>query len=346
MSEVGRLGTALNTMLAQIEAAFAEKSASEARLRQFVADASHELRTPLTSIRGYAELLRKGAFATDDERERALARVEHEAARMGGLVDDLLLLARLDQGRPLLRVPVDLRRTFEEARAGRAPDGPAAPGSDLCGSSDPVVVSGDPDRLRAGGAQPGPSALVHTPPGASVTVGVGVAGPVGVATVADRGPGLTARRAERVFDRFYRGDAARTGVGTGLGLSDRQGHRRGARRAGVGGVVSRWRVRVRCGGTPGGRGPHLRQPRKRARGGPASRFQRRAERAERPGDKASRTGASLTSVSASSDSGSDPATMPAPARTSTEAPVTVADRMASIHSPSPAASVHPTGPAQ
>ena len=100
-SEVGRLGTALNEMLAQIEEAFSEKSASEERLRQFVADASHELRTPLTSIRGYAELLRRGGFSDEAGINRALQRVEEEATRMGGLVEDLLLLAELDRGRPL-----------------------------------------------------------------------------------------------------------------------------------------------------------------------------------------------------------------------------------------------------
>ncbi|HMK63506.1 MAG TPA: HAMP domain-containing sensor histidine kinase, partial [Acidimicrobiales bacterium] len=107
-SEVGRLGAALNGMLGQIESAFAERTASEARLRRFVADASHELRTPLTSIRGYAELLRKGALDDETARREAAGRIEHEAMRMGVLVDDLLLLARLDQGRPLDLVPVDL----------------------------------------------------------------------------------------------------------------------------------------------------------------------------------------------------------------------------------------------
>ena len=114
-SEVGRLGVAINTMLGRIEEAFGEKSASEARLRQFVADASHELRTPLTSIRGYVELLRNGAIAGEEERAKALRRVEREASRMSGLVDDLLLLARLDQGRPLERAPVDLRRVGRDA---------------------------------------------------------------------------------------------------------------------------------------------------------------------------------------------------------------------------------------
>ena len=109
-TEVGRLGLALNQMLAQIEGAFAEKSASEERLRQFVADASHELRTPLTSIRGYAELLGRGGFSDEGGRQKALKRIEEEATRMGGLVEDLLLLAELDRGRPLRAEPVDLHR--------------------------------------------------------------------------------------------------------------------------------------------------------------------------------------------------------------------------------------------
>ena len=114
-TEVGRLGSALNEMLAQIEEAFAEKSASEERLRQFVADASHELRTPLTSIRGYAELLRRGGFSDEAGRRKALKRIEEEATRMGGLVEDLLLLAELDRGRPLRAEPVDLQRICADA---------------------------------------------------------------------------------------------------------------------------------------------------------------------------------------------------------------------------------------
>ena len=114
-TEVGRLGSALNEMLAQIEEAFAEKSASEERLRQFVADASHELRTPLTSIRGYAELLGRGGFSDEAGRRKALKRIEEEATRMGGLVEDLLLLAELDRGRPLRAEPVDLQRVCADA---------------------------------------------------------------------------------------------------------------------------------------------------------------------------------------------------------------------------------------
>ncbi len=216
-TEVGRLGEALNTMLTRIEGAFAEKSESEARLRQFVADASHELRTPLTSIRGYAELLRKGAFVDDEERTRALRRVEREASRMSGLVDDLLLLARLDQGRPLERTPVDLRRVCRDAVDDAQltdPDRPVelvAPGA--------VTVSGDRDRLAQVAHNLVQNALVHTTAGTPVRVEVAAEGGMGVLRVVDEGPGLTASRRARVFDRFYRVDRARTGGGTGLGLS-------------------------------------------------------------------------------------------------------------------------------
>ena len=216
-SEVGRLGRALNFMLASIETAFSEKSASEARLRQFVADASHELRTPLTSIRGYTELLRKGAFADEESRQRALSRVEREAIRMGTLVDDLLLLARLDQGRPLERVPVDLRRAgadaVDDARAVE-PSRPVELVAPL-----PVVVLGDRDRLGQVAHNLVRNALAHTPAGTPVRVEVTAHGGMGRLTVSDEGPGLDGVAQARVFDRFYRGDVARTGEGTGLGLA-------------------------------------------------------------------------------------------------------------------------------
>lgn len=216
-SEVGRLGSALNGMLTQIEAGFVETSASAARLRQFVADASHELRTPLTSIRGYAELLRKGVFSDEEERQRALRRVEHEAARMAGLVDDLLLLARLDQGRPLERARVDLRRVFRDAVDDAQMTDPSRP-IELVGPR-PVPVVGDRDRIAQVAHNLVRNAMVHTPPGTAVRVEVAAEGPMGTARVVDEGPGLTAVRRSLVFDRFYRGDPSRTGGGTGLGLS-------------------------------------------------------------------------------------------------------------------------------
>jgi two-component system OmpR family sensor kinase len=216
-SEVGRLGTAFNAMIAQIETAFAEKSASEERLRRFVADASHELRTPLTSIRGYAELMRKGAFPDEEGRRRAMARIEDEAARMGVLVDDLLLLARLDQGRPLQREPVDLRRVFvdavEDARA-TDPDHPF----DVEAES-PVTVLGDEDRLVQIAHNLVRNALTHTPSGTPVHVAVYPSDGMGVAEISDEGPGISPAEVARVFDRFYRGDTSRTGQSTGLGLA-------------------------------------------------------------------------------------------------------------------------------
>ena len=216
-SEVGRLGAALNGMLSQIEAAFAERTASEGRLRRFVADASHELRTPLTSIRGYAELLRKGALDDEPSRRRAAERIEHEATRMGVLVDDLLLLARLDQGRPLEDAPVDLTGVVTEAvEAVRASD-PAHPVT--LSARQPVMVSGDADRLRQVADNLLQNASVHTPPGTAVQVEVARSNGHAVLVVADQGPGLTPEEAAHVFDRFYRGEQARGRPGTGLGLS-------------------------------------------------------------------------------------------------------------------------------
>jgi two-component system OmpR family sensor kinase len=216
-TEVGRLGVALNQMLSQIESAFDEKSATEERLRQFVADASHELRTPLTSIRGYAELLRRGGFSDEAGTRKALQRVEEEATRMGGLVEDLLLLAELDQGRPLRTEPVDLRRISADAvgdssAVNQEHELSLAPGS-------AVMVLGDPERLAQVALNLVRNALAHTPAGTTVRVSTGIEGAMGTIAVTDNGPGLAPEHAARVFDRFYRGDPARTGKGTGLGLA-------------------------------------------------------------------------------------------------------------------------------
>jgi two-component system OmpR family sensor kinase len=216
-TEVGRLGSALNKMLGQIEGAFSEKSASEERLRQFVADASHELRTPLTSIRGYAELLSRGGFSDERGRRKALQRIEEEATRMGGLVEDLLLLAELDRGRPLRVEPVDLHRIAADAVG----DSNAvehdhalslAPGA-------PVVVLGDDERLAQVAHNLVRNALAHTPAGTTVRVSTGVAGRMGFIEVADNGPGIPPDDAQRVFDRFYQSDRSRASAGTGLGLA-------------------------------------------------------------------------------------------------------------------------------
>ncbi|MGH9029458.1 MAG: sensor histidine kinase, partial [Acidimicrobiales bacterium] len=217
-SEVGRLGAALNGMLSQIEAAFRERETSESRLRRFVADASHELRTPLTSIRGYAELLRKGALSDEEARKSASQRIEHEAARMTLLVDDLLLLARLDQGRPFDRSPVDLSGVVGDAvDAARTvePDRPLS----LELARNVVVVEGDAARLRQVVDNLLRNAQLHTPDGTPVHVRLSRRGSWAVISVSDEGPGIEPDEQPRVFDRFYRGNEARTGRGTGLGLS-------------------------------------------------------------------------------------------------------------------------------
>ncbi|HEY6471423.1 MAG TPA: HAMP domain-containing sensor histidine kinase [Acidimicrobiales bacterium] len=216
-TEVGRLGSALNEMLGQIEGAFEEKTASEERLRQFVADASHELRTPLTSIRGYSELLRRGGFADEGGRTKALKRIEEESTRMGGLVEDLLLLAELDRGRPLRVEPVDLHRICADAVG----DSNAVPHDHVLelvpGSS--VVVMGDAERLAQVAHNLVRNALAHTPPGTRVRASTGVRGAMGYVEVADDGPGIPVADVGRVFDRFYQSDRARSGEGTGLGLA-------------------------------------------------------------------------------------------------------------------------------
>ncbi len=218
-TEVGRLGIALNAMLTQIEQAFTERQASENRLRRFVADASHELRTPLTSVRGYAELFRRGAADRPADLENAMRRIEAESARMGVLVDDLLLLAQLDQGRPLERERVDLVPLVTELVAdARAiePDRPLeleAQGS--------IEVLGDDARLRQAVGNLLANARAHCPPDATVTVTVTHTDDEATIEVADTGPGIEPEHLERVFERFFRADPsrARASGGTGLGLS-------------------------------------------------------------------------------------------------------------------------------
>jgi two-component system OmpR family sensor kinase len=218
-TEVGRLGIAMNEMMQQIETAFAARAASEARLRRFVGDASHELRTPLTSIRGYAELFRRGAADRPEDLAKAMRRIEEEADRMGVLVDDLLLLARLDQGRPLERQPVDLtvitRDAVDDART-VAPDHPI----DFSPNGS-VFVPGDEARLRQVLGNLLQNARRHTPPETPVHVRVYGDDIEAVIEVADEGPGMSADDASRVFERFWRSDPsrARTSGGAGLGLA-------------------------------------------------------------------------------------------------------------------------------
>jgi two-component system OmpR family sensor kinase len=222
-TEVGRLGLALNTMLGRIETAFAEKSASEERMRRFLADASHELRTPLTSIRGYSELFRRGADTRPDDLARAMSRIESESERMGVLVEELLTLARLDEGRVAERGPVDLAALATQAADDLRVADPGRPVT--VEAPTPVVVSGDEHQLRQVVGNLLANARVHTPAGTPVSVRVGTDGANGVRTavleVADRGPGIPTQDQPHVFERFYRVDLARTRAsgGAGLGLA-------------------------------------------------------------------------------------------------------------------------------
>ncbi len=218
-TEVGRLGASLNAMLGQIEHAFAEQQASERRLRQFLADASHELRTPVTSIRGYSELFRRGASARPDDLALAMRRIEDESIRMGVLVDDLLLLARLDQGRPLDLAPVDLAAVATDAAADAQV---VAPEREITlDAAKAVVITGDEQRLRQVATNLVQNALRHTPPGTPIAVRVAAYGSLAVLAVHDEGPGLSPEHAARIFERFYRADPSRSreSGGTGLGLS-------------------------------------------------------------------------------------------------------------------------------
>lgn len=218
-TEIGRLGLALNAMLSQIEAAFAQSKASEQRLRRFIADASHELRTPLTSIRGYSEMLRRGAAESPNDSDLARRRIEEESVRMSTLVDDMLLIARLDQGRPLEMQPVDLqaiaRDAVDDAKA-------VAPQREITLSATaPAVVSGDDTRLRQVLGNLVRNALVHTPSRTPIEIGVTTEDGVARLSVADHGPGLRAEERDRIFEPFYRADPSRSrdSGGAGLGLS-------------------------------------------------------------------------------------------------------------------------------
>ncbi|MGH9269605.1 MAG: sensor histidine kinase [Acidimicrobiales bacterium] len=217
-TEAGRLGVALNSMLGRIEESFRAREASEERVRRFAADASHELRTPLTSIHGYAELWRAGGLRSEADLAEAMRRMEQEARRMGALIEDLLLLARLDQRRPLERTSVALDGLAADAvRDALAVE----PGRPITMEVVPVTVEGDEMRLRQVVANLLANARVHTPPGAPVRVTVSVDGPVARLEVADEGPGMEPEVAARVFERFYRADPsrARSAGGTGLGLA-------------------------------------------------------------------------------------------------------------------------------
>jgi two-component system OmpR family sensor kinase len=230
-TEVGRLSASLNTMLGQIENAVDEQQqsaaaaqASEARMRRFVADASHELRTPLTSIRGFAELYRQGAVPAGPDLDTTMRRIETEAARMGLLVDDLLLLARLDQQRPLKQDPVDLVPLAAEVAHDASVLSPDhAVTLTLPSNGAPAVVLGDADRLRQVVSNLVRNAVRHTDAGTTVQVAVQVGAGTVRLSVSDDGPGMSPQDAERAFERFYRADSSRARVegssGSGLGLS-------------------------------------------------------------------------------------------------------------------------------
>ncbi|MBF8185843.1 HAMP domain-containing protein [Nonomuraea sp. K274] len=218
-TEPGRLAGAMNVMLDRLQSEIAARTDSEARMRRFLADASHELRTPLTSVRGFAELHRRGGGDTDE----TMRRIEDEAARMGVLVNDLLTLAQLDEERPLDRRPVDLLEvaadTIRDARV-RVPDRQVrltALGDQLA----PVSIVGDEARLRQVAANLVGNALCHTPPDAAITVKLGRSGGMGVLEVSDTGPGVPPEHVPRLFDRLYRVSAGRSRAdgGAGLGLA-------------------------------------------------------------------------------------------------------------------------------
>ena len=206
-TEVGRLGLSLNEMLMQIEQAFADRRESEDRLRQFLADASHELRTPLASIRGYAEAFRLGAATDPETLERAMARIEAEAIRMGVLVEDLLLLASLDELPEQRRARVDLCELAEQAAAdARA----VTPGRRITLSTDsPIPVLADPDQLRQVVANLIRNALIHTPADSPIELSVWCERDRAVLEVRDHGPGLPADAGDRVFERFWRAEGGR-----------------------------------------------------------------------------------------------------------------------------------------
>ena len=211
-TEAGELGAALNAMLD-------ERARADARLRQFVADASHELRTPVATIRGYAELYRSGGLSNTTALDDAMRRTEQETVRMGALVDDLLHLARLDQGRPLEAEPVDLAAVARDAGSDARAVDPSREVRVLADKA--LVVTGDEARLRQVVANVVGNALVHTPSSAAIEIRVFADDDSGVVEIADEGPGMRPEVAARAFERFFRADAARSrhSGGSGLGLS-------------------------------------------------------------------------------------------------------------------------------
>jgi two-component system OmpR family sensor kinase len=228
-TEVGRLARSLNAMLAHIESAFAARLASEERMRRFAADASHELRTPLVTIRGFSELYRHGALASEEDVATAMSRIESEAKRMGSMVEDLLLLARLDEQRPLQQKPVDLMLIAHDAvvdtQASERTRDIQLMGLDG-GPPASAPVRGDEAKLRQVVGNLVGNALRYTPEGTPIELAVGVAegengSQASVIKVRDHGPGISDDEASKIFERFYRADTSRTREtgGSGLGLA-------------------------------------------------------------------------------------------------------------------------------
>ena len=220
-TEVGRLVTSLNAMLSRIEEAFAARTDSENKLRRFVADASHELRTPITAIRGFSELHRQGAVTGEKETSELIGRIENESKRMGSLVEDLLLLARLDQAREMESKPVDINQVVEDAVISARAAGPEHPVTFETSAAE-VFTLGDQVRIHQVVANLLSNARSHTPVGTPIHVAVRASDNGVEIAVSDEGPGLSEDDQRRIFERFYRADGSRVRVGqdgTGLGLS-------------------------------------------------------------------------------------------------------------------------------
>jgi two-component system OmpR family sensor kinase len=214
-TEVGRLGLALNSMLARIESSFRAQEASERKLRRFVADASHELRTPLSAVRAYSELYDRGAAERPDDLERSMQGISRESERMSVLVEDLLLLARLDDGRPLEREPVELDEVVGEAvETAQAVD----PERAIELHAEPATVLGDRVRLRQIVDNLLANVRAHTPAGTPASVSVRRKNGSAEIAVTDAGPGLDEEHLEHLFERFYRADASRSRASGGVGL--------------------------------------------------------------------------------------------------------------------------------
>lgn len=220
-TEVGRLVTSLNSMLTRIETSFAARKESEDKLRRFVADASHELRTPLTAIRGFSELYRQGAVTGEDATRELLGRIEDESKRMGSLIEDLLLLARLDQSREMAMKPVNLVDLVESAVISARAAGANHPVT-FVKPSEEIFTLGDEPRIHQVVANLLANARTHTPAGTQIEVTI-TQGVDGVRiSVSDNGPGMSLDDQKKIFERFYRADTSRVrvdGEGSGLGLS-------------------------------------------------------------------------------------------------------------------------------